>query len=112
VPDEGYEIYEWYINGEPLGTTESSIAYVMLDEETTVEVQFVVKTNSLSFGTPAMPTAAPLSVTIRISPAAVWCWQTPCSTLPPRLTRAITSRSGVTPNWARALYTTMKTRAR
>ncbi len=51
VPDAGYEIYEWYINGEPLGTTESSISHVMLNEETTVEVQFAVTANSLSFGT-------------------------------------------------------------
>ncbi len=51
VPDTGYEIYDWYINGKPLGSKDSSIAYVLLNEPTSVEVQFSVKQNTLSFGT-------------------------------------------------------------
>ncbi len=51
VPDEGYEIYDWYINGIAQNTKESSLAYVLLAEDTTVEVQFAVKQNSLIFGT-------------------------------------------------------------
>ncbi len=51
VPDAGYEIYDWYINGEAQNTKESSIAHVLLNEETTIEVQFTVKQNTLTFGT-------------------------------------------------------------
>ena len=51
VPDAGYEIYDWYINGEPQGKTDPSIAHVMFNEDTTVEVQFAVKVNTLTFGT-------------------------------------------------------------
>ena len=51
VPDEGYTIYAWYINGIKQNTTASSINYTMLNESTTVEVQFDVKKNTLSFGT-------------------------------------------------------------
>ncbi|MBQ7131392.1 MAG: dockerin type I repeat-containing protein [Oscillospiraceae bacterium] len=50
VPDEGYAIYAWYINGIKQSTTSSTIAYTMLNEETTIEVQFDVKKNGLTFG--------------------------------------------------------------
>lgn len=50
VPDQGYEVYDWYINGVPQGVTKSSISHVMLNEATTVEVQFAIKKNSLIFG--------------------------------------------------------------
>lgn len=51
VPDAGYEIYDWYINGISQGTTASSLAYVLLAENTTVEVQFVIRQSNLIFGT-------------------------------------------------------------
>ncbi len=51
VPDEGYAIYAWYINGVKQSTTDSTISYIMLNEETTIEVQFDVKKNALTFGT-------------------------------------------------------------
>ena len=51
VPDEGYEIYDWYINGVAQGTKATSLSYVLLAEDTTVEVQFTIKQNSLIFGT-------------------------------------------------------------
>ncbi len=51
VPDEGYAIYAWYINGVKQATTDSTISYIMLNEETTIEVQFDVKKNALTFGT-------------------------------------------------------------
>lgn len=50
VADEGYEIYEWYINGVAQGSKASSFAYVLLAEDTTVEVQFAIKQNNLIFG--------------------------------------------------------------
>ena len=51
VPDNGYEVYDWYINGVAQGITKTSISHVMLNENTTVEVQFAIKRNSLIFGT-------------------------------------------------------------
>ena len=51
VPDEGYEIYDWYVNGVAQGTKATSFSYVLLAEDTTVEVQFAIKQNSLIFGT-------------------------------------------------------------
>ncbi len=51
VPDEGYEIYDWYINGIAQSCKDSSLAYVLLAEDTTIEVQFAVKQNALIFGT-------------------------------------------------------------
>ena len=51
VPDEGYEIYDWYINGVAQGSKATSLSYVLLAEDTTVEVQFAIKQNSLIFGT-------------------------------------------------------------
>ena len=50
VPDEGYQVYDWYVNGEPQGVTASSFAYVMLNQDVTVEVQFVFKPDTLVFG--------------------------------------------------------------
>ncbi|MBQ9938753.1 MAG: FG-GAP repeat protein, partial [Oscillospiraceae bacterium] len=51
VPDEGYTIYAWYINGVKQKSVSNSVSYTMLNEETTIEVQFDVKKNTLSFGT-------------------------------------------------------------
>ncbi len=51
VPDEGYAIYAWYINGVKQSSTSSTISYTMLNEETTVEIQFDVKKNELVYGT-------------------------------------------------------------
>ena len=51
VPDEGYEIYDWYINGVAQGTKATSLAYVLLAENTRIEVQFAIKQNTLIFGT-------------------------------------------------------------
>ncbi len=50
VPDEGYEIYDWYVNGVKQNSKSSSFSYVLLNESTTVEVQYAVKQNSISFG--------------------------------------------------------------
>lgn len=51
VPDAGYEVYDWYVNGKSINSKSTSIAQVLLNEPTSVEVQFVVKQNSLIFGT-------------------------------------------------------------
>ena len=51
VPDTGYEVYDWYINGVAQGTNATSLAYVLLNEETSIEVQFAIKKNTLTFGT-------------------------------------------------------------
>ncbi|MFA9422018.1 MAG: S-layer homology domain-containing protein [Sedimentibacter sp.] len=51
VPDMGYTIYDWYINGIAQGKTSTTIAYTMLSENTTIEVQFAIKQNSLTYGT-------------------------------------------------------------
>lgn len=51
VPDNGYEVYDWYINGVAQGSKSTTFAYVMLAEDVTIEVQFIVKRNILSFGT-------------------------------------------------------------
>ena len=50
VPDEGYQIYDWYVNGEAQGITDTSLAYAMLNRDATVEVQFVFKPDTLVFG--------------------------------------------------------------
>ena len=51
VPDTGYEVYDWYINGVAQNTKATSLAYVLLNEETSIEVQFAIKQNTLAFGT-------------------------------------------------------------
>ncbi len=51
LPDEGYEVYDWYINGMPIGSKATTLSYILLAEDTTVEVQFVVKHNALIFDT-------------------------------------------------------------
>jgi hypothetical protein len=51
VPDSGYEVYDWYVNGVSQGTTATSFPYVMYAENTRIEVQFAVKQSSLIFGT-------------------------------------------------------------
>lgn len=51
VPDNGYEVYDWYINGVAQGSKSNTLAFVMLAEDVTIEVQFIVKRNILSFGT-------------------------------------------------------------
>ncbi|MBQ1301765.1 MAG: hypothetical protein IIY29_00210, partial [Firmicutes bacterium] len=49
-PDDGYEIYDWYINGVAQNNTGSTLVYTMLAEPTTIEVQFAIKQNTLTFG--------------------------------------------------------------
>ncbi len=49
VPDAGYEIYDWFINGIAQGSTATSLAYVMAAEDVTVEVQFTLSRNTLKF---------------------------------------------------------------
>ncbi len=51
TPDTGYEVYDWYINGRAQNKKTTSLAYVLLNEATTIEVQFSIKHNTLSFGT-------------------------------------------------------------
>ena len=50
-PDDGYEIYDWYINGRAQGSSRNTLVYTMMAEDTTVEVQFAIKQNTLTFGT-------------------------------------------------------------
>lgn len=50
VPDEGYQIYDWYVNGVAQGITDSRFAYEMQNQNTTVEVQFVFRPDTLIFG--------------------------------------------------------------
>ncbi|MCR5649478.1 MAG: S-layer homology domain-containing protein [Oscillospiraceae bacterium] len=49
-PDNGYEIYDWYINGQSQGSRSTTFVYTMLAEETTVEVQFAIRQNTITFG--------------------------------------------------------------
>ncbi|MGI6743414.1 MAG: S-layer homology domain-containing protein [Eubacteriales bacterium] len=51
TPDAGYEVYDWFIGGVAQQTKNTSLAYVLLNEPTTIEVQFTIKHNTLSFGT-------------------------------------------------------------
>ncbi|SMC69885.1 S-layer homology domain-containing protein [Papillibacter cinnamivorans] len=51
VPDSGYEVYDWYVNGVAQNSTATSFPYVMYAEGTRIEVQFAVKQSSLIFGT-------------------------------------------------------------
>ncbi|NCB52408.1 MAG: hypothetical protein EOM54_11110 [Clostridia bacterium] len=51
VPDSGYEVYDWYINGVAQNSTSTSFACVMIAEDTRIEVQFSVKQSRLVFGT-------------------------------------------------------------
>ncbi|MBQ1302782.1 MAG: hypothetical protein IIY29_05505, partial [Firmicutes bacterium] len=50
-PDNGYEIYDWYINGKAQGSKSSTLVYTQLAEDVDVEVQFAIKQNTLTFGT-------------------------------------------------------------
>ena len=50
VPDSGYEVYDWYVNGVAQHTTATSLPYVMYAQNTRVEVQFAVKQSTLIFG--------------------------------------------------------------
>ena len=50
APDEGYQVYDWYVDGVPQGITDNRFAYVVLNQATTVEVQFVFKPDTLVFG--------------------------------------------------------------
>ncbi len=50
VPDDGYVVYDWYVNGLSQGTTDSFFALTMPPEDNTkVEVQFTIAKNTLSF---------------------------------------------------------------
>ena len=51
VPDSGYEVYDWYVNGVAQNSTASSFPCVMYAQDTQVEVQFTVKQSTLVFGT-------------------------------------------------------------
>lgn len=51
VPDSGYEVYDWYVNGVAQGSKSTSFPYVMYAADTRIEVQFAVKQSSLVFGT-------------------------------------------------------------
>ena len=50
VPDDGYQVYDWYVNGVAQNNTSTSLAFVMLNQEATVEVQFVFKPDTLVYG--------------------------------------------------------------
>lgn len=50
IPGPGYEVYDWYVNGVAQGRRSTAIAHTMLCETTTVEVQFAVKQNKLTYG--------------------------------------------------------------
>lgn len=52
VPDSGYAIYDWYINGVAQNTTSTTISYVVqADAYVRIEVQFAVKETTLSYDT-------------------------------------------------------------
>ena len=50
APDEGYQVYDWYVDGVAQGITDNRLAYVVLNQAATVEVQFVFKPDTLVFG--------------------------------------------------------------
>ena len=50
APDEGYQVYDWYVNGVAQGISDSRFAHVMMNESCTVEVQFVFKPDTLVYG--------------------------------------------------------------
>ena len=50
APDEGYQVYDWYVDGEAQGVIDTRFAYEVLNREATVEVQFVFKPDTLLFG--------------------------------------------------------------
>lgn len=51
VPDTGYEVEDWYVNGVAQNSNSTSFTFAMLAQDTRVEVQFIVKQNTLTFGT-------------------------------------------------------------
>lgn len=55
APDDGYEVYDWYINGEPQSSASSTFVHILLNEDTTVEVQYAIKQNTLSFSAAGDP---------------------------------------------------------
>ena len=50
APDEGYQVYDWYVDGVAQGITDNRFAFVMLNKASTVEVQFVFRPDTLIFG--------------------------------------------------------------
>lgn len=50
APDDGYQVYDWYVDGVAQGVTDTRFAYVMLNQAATVEVQFVFKPDTLVYG--------------------------------------------------------------
>ena len=50
APDEGYQVYDWYVDGVAQGVTDTRFSYVMLNQSSTVEVQFVFKPDTLIYG--------------------------------------------------------------
>ncbi len=50
IPDAGYVVYDWYVNGVPQGQASTTFSHTMRAEDTKIEVQFVVAPNALRYG--------------------------------------------------------------
>lgn len=51
VPDEGYEVYDWIVDGVSQGVSSNSYIFTMWAEDAEIEVQFGIKRTTLTFGT-------------------------------------------------------------
>ncbi len=50
-PDEGYEVYNWFVDGISKDSKDQYFALTMPSKATTVDVQFTIKQNVLTYGT-------------------------------------------------------------
>ena len=50
APDDGYQVYDWYVNGVAQGVTDTRFVYEMQNQDVIVEVQFVFRPDTLTFG--------------------------------------------------------------
>ncbi|MCL2164873.1 MAG: hypothetical protein FWH55_10900 [Oscillospiraceae bacterium] len=51
IPDAGYTVLDWYINGTAQNNQANNLTHTMLAEDTTIEVMFTIKQNMLTYGT-------------------------------------------------------------
>ena len=51
IPQPGYAVYDWYVNGQPQNTRNTWFSHAMLAGDMDIRVQFVVQENTLTFGT-------------------------------------------------------------
>ena len=50
MPDGGFCVLDWYVGGVAQNNSTNSMSYNMLSENVTIEVQFVLRQNSLTYG--------------------------------------------------------------